>query len=134
MRYTRTTKGVSVEDLKGGFFVGWPHLPSAKKHLELLDNSDYIVLAVEEQSNIVVGYVTAVSDGVLSAYIPLLEVLPAYQGRGIGKRLMEEILADLEDFYMIDLLCEEELQPYYEGLGMRKARGMMKRNYKKAGG
>ena len=30
----------------------------------------------------VVGFVTAISDGVLSAYIPLLEVLPEYQGAG----------------------------------------------------
>jgi hypothetical protein len=28
----------------------------------------------------VIGFITAVTDKVLSAYIPLLEVLPAYRG------------------------------------------------------
>ncbi|WP_338055248.1 GNAT family N-acetyltransferase [Shimazuella alba] len=32
------------------------------------------------------------SDGVLSAYIPLLGVLPAYQNQGIGKILVESLL------------------------------------------
>lgn len=31
---------------------------------------------------------------------------------------------------MIDLICDEELQPYYEKVGMMKAKGMISRNYK----
>ena len=56
----------------------------------------------------VVGFVTAVSDGVLSAYIPLLEVLPEYQDRGIGSELMRRILEQLDDLYMVDVLCDAE--------------------------
>jgi ribosomal protein S18 acetylase RimI-like enzyme len=77
----------------------------------------------------VVGFVTAISDGVCSAYIPLLEVLPIYQGRGIGSELMRRILARLADYYMIDLVCDAELQPFYTRLGMRLAGGMFLQNY-----
>ena len=51
-----------------------------------------------------VGFVTAISDGVLSAFIPLLEVLPEWQGPGIGTELVRRILAELEDFYMVSRL------------------------------
>ena len=70
-----------------------------------------------------------VSDGVLSAYIPLLEVLPAYQQSGIGAELMRLMLETLSDIYMVDLLCDLEVQPYYERMGMRRATGMLVRNY-----
>jgi hypothetical protein len=30
---------------------------------------------------------------------------------------------------MVDLLCDPELQPFYESLGMHRATGMMVRNY-----
>jgi ribosomal protein S18 acetylase RimI-like enzyme len=86
-------------------------------------------LAVDDDTGHVVGFVSAISDGVLAAYIPLLEVLPGYQSRGIGTELMRRMLETLSGFYMVDLLCDEELQPYYERLGMRRATGMLVRNY-----
>ncbi|KIL45027.1 acetyltransferase [Jeotgalibacillus soli] len=44
----------------------------------MLKDSDKVVLAFDEKPNQVVGFSTSVSDGALSAYIPFLEVLPAY--------------------------------------------------------
>ena len=43
-----------------------------------------MIIAIDENTNQVVGFVTAISDGVLSAYIPFLEVLPEYKSIGIG--------------------------------------------------
>jgi ribosomal protein S18 acetylase RimI-like enzyme len=85
------------------------------------------VLAREPER--VVGFVTAISDGVLSAYVPLLEVLPEYQGRGIGTELMRRLLARLEDLYMVDLCCDTDLEPFYRRLGLQTwDRGMGIRN------
>jgi len=86
------------------------------------------VLAVDEESGRVVGFVTAVSDGVLAAYVPLLEVLPDYQGRGIGSELMRRLLARLGDRYTVDLTCDEPLVPFYERLGLRRGVAMALRN------
>ena len=58
----------------------------------LLKNSAEVVLAVDEETGAVIGFINAVSDGVLSAYIPLLEVLPEYRGRGIGRALVKQML------------------------------------------
>jgi len=82
----------------------------------------------------VVGFINALSDRVLTAYIPLLEVIPAYKNQGIGTILVERMLEKLQNYYMIDLLCDKNLQAYYSNKGMIKASGMMKRNYRHQSG
>ena len=117
-----------------GFFVGWPNSPSPETHLRLLINSGRIVLALDPTNNKIVGFITAITDNVLAAYIPLLEVLPAYQKQKIGATLVNKMLEQLKQFYAVDLLCDEDLQPYYEHLGMRRATGMFRRNYDRPSG
>ena len=117
-----------------GFFVGWPNAPSPETHYRILQGSQYLVLARDDQAQRVVGFINAVSDGVLSAYIPLLEVLPDYQQRGIGVELVRRMLAQLQHFYAIDLLCDPEVQAFYAKVGMRPATGMMLRNYEHQSG
>jgi ribosomal protein S18 acetylase RimI-like enzyme len=116
IEYAESVAGIEARHLEG-FFVGWPQSPSPERHLELLRRSDYVVLARDHER--VVGFVTAISDGVLSAYVPLLEVLPEYQGRGIGSELMSRLLARLESLYMVDLCCDAGLEPFYRRLGLR---------------
>lgn len=129
IRYTESLDAIETAQLGGGFFVGWPNPPSAETHLRMLRGSAHVWLALDDDSGNVVGFVSAVSDGVLAAYIPLLEVLPAYQERGIGTELMRRMLETLSGIYMVDLLCDAALQPYYERLGMRSTTGMLRRNY-----
>lgn len=97
MLYTNSIERISPEMLKG-FFVGWPKAPNEKTHLQLLRNSSNVVLAIDEAQNRVVGFITAISDGILSAYIPFLEVLPNYQNRGIGKELTEKNVCTIREY------------------------------------
>lgn len=110
-----------------GFFVGWPNPPAPATHRRMLDAAYRVSVAVHEGR--VIGFANAVSDGVLSAYIPLLEVLPEWQGRGLGRALVQHLSAQLEHLYMVDLCCDEELTGFYESLGFHPARGMLSRNY-----
>ena len=123
IEYATTVDGVEPRDLEG-FFVGWPAPPSTQRHLELLQRSEQVVIAREGESGRVVGFVSAVGDGVLSAFIPLLEVLPEHQGRGVGTELVRQMLALLEDRYMVDLCCDQNLAPFYERFGMSRVVGM----------
>ena len=126
--YTTDATVVGHADL-AGFFVDWPSPPSPERHLELLRGSDHVVLAREGEDGRIVGFVTAISDGVLSAFIPLLEVLPERQGLGIGSELVRRVLAELEGLYMVDLMCDPELQPFYERFGLTPLSGMGVRRY-----
>ena len=133
IRYRDTTDTVTPEQL-AGFFIDWPDPPDPETHLRLLQGSDAVVLAVEGEAGRVVGFITAITDGVLSAYIPLLEVLPDWQGQGIGQELVRRMVDRLRNLYMIDLLCDEDLQPFYERLGFQRSQGMMIRNYDRQSG
>lgn len=133
IKYINSLENINENQLKG-FFVGWPNPPSSKKHLELLNNSDYFWLAMDETTNNVVGFITAISDKTLSAYIPLLEVLPEYKCNGIGSKLVELILETLKDLYMVDLLCDTDVVGFYEKFSMIKSQGMIIRNYNSQSG
>jgi ribosomal protein S18 acetylase RimI-like enzyme len=125
INYQETLDGITPEGLTG-FFQGWPTPPSAEQHLKLMNGSEAIVIAVDpEASGRVVGFVTAVGDGVLAAYVPLLEVLPEYRGRGIASELVRRLLARLDDRYMIDLVCDETLVSFYERFGMTRVTAMV---------
>ena len=131
--YTDSLADVTTEHLQGGFFVGWPSPPSPTTHYRILANSAAIVQARIDDGT-VVGFITAVSDHVSCAYIPHLEVLPAYQGQGIGSELVRQMLENLRYLYMIDLVCDPPLQPFYERFGMQPVVGMVLRNYDRQAG
>lgn len=126
--YQDTIEMITSDQLQG-FFVGWPAPPSPETHLRLLKQSAYVILAREQNTGDVIGFITSISDGILAAYIPLLEVLPDYQGQGIGRELVMRMLEKLKPYYMVDLFCDEDLQPFYEKLGLQRATGMVLRQY-----
>ena len=133
IRYVESVEGVRPDQLSG-FFEGWPNPPTPERHLAILAGSDHFVLAIDDNVERVVGFVNAISDGVLSAYLPLLEVLPEYRGRGIGRELARRIVVRLDHLYMIDLCCDDSLVPFYRSLGFHRFVGMGRRNYDRQSG
>ena len=53
------------------------------------------------------------------------------RGQGIGSELVHRLLARLSHLYMIDLICDPELQPFYARLGLKPYTGMIRRNYER---
>lgn len=128
--YTNTVEQITHSQLDG-FFVGWSKHPSPEKFLKILQASHGVELAIDTETNQVVGFINVVSDGIFTGYIPLLEVLPEYQGRGIGKTLIDRILARYNDLYMLDVCCDKSVEQLYASKGFSKASGMVRRNYEK---
>ena len=128
IEYIETTEGITTSMLQG-FFAGWRNPHTSETHLEILKKSAYIVLALDRATNKIVGFITAITDFVQSAFIPLLEVLPEYRNRDIGSSLAKRMLEKLNHIYAIDLMCDHELQGFYQKLGMTPAVGMVIRNY-----
>ncbi|MDO3411163.1 GNAT family N-acetyltransferase [Saccharibacillus sp. CPCC 101409] len=134
IQYVDSLESIKEDSFAEGFFAGWPNPPSPETFVRVLHGSAHVVLALDDESGQIIGFINALSDGVLSAYIPLLEVIPAYQSQGIGRELARRMLKKLDGHYMVDLLCDPELESFYARQGMRKANGMMLRNYKKQSG
>jgi GNAT superfamily N-acetyltransferase len=125
VEYLRSAEGVEPGQLKG-FFEGWPSPPSPERHLAILRGSSHVVLARHAEE--IVGFVTAISDGALAAYIPLLEVRREWRGRGVGAELVRRMLDLVADSYMVDIVCDPDLVPFYERLGFTPLAGMARRN------
>ena len=122
--YTNNLDTIKSKALEG-FFVGWPNPPDPPRHLEILQSSFKVWLALDGEK--CVGFINAISDGILYAYIPLLEVLPSYQGLGIGSDLVRRMVNSLEGIYAIDIVCDDQVAGFYHRLGFSQLVGMAKR-------
>ena len=130
IRYQTDLNGITKEQLEG-FFVGWSVPFTQDEHYEILQNSYMFVLAINTETNNVVGFVNAISDKLKFAFIPMLEVLPPFKNMGIGTKLMETLLSKLEHLSCIDLTCDPEMQPYYEKFKLTRSHGMVIRRFLK---
>ena len=124
--YSNRLDDLSASQLDG-FFVGWQSHPNREMHLEILRRSYAIWLALDGGQ--CVGFVNSLSDGLFYAFIPLLEVLPDYQGCGIGTELIERMVKTLDKLYAVDIVCDESIAGFYKRLEFSQCVGRVKRNY-----
>jgi ribosomal protein S18 acetylase RimI-like enzyme len=104
-----------------GFFVGWPNPPSPEVAYRAFKGaSEYCLARVNGE---LVGFITVFTDGFYIAYIPLLEVRPDYQRRGIGKALVRAAVERYKDFYKLDVLCDLRSVLFYQQLGFQWVSG-----------
>ena len=130
IRYTTSLHRFSTNQFQN-FCVGWELPLSSKKIYAILHAAYCKIIAYDTETYEPVGFVYAISDGILSAYIPMLEVLPAYQHQKIGTELMKLLLTQLDNFYMVDLCCDSPFEKFYTPLGFCSVSGMIKREEKK---
>lgn len=121
------TDGLEADDLDG-FFVGWPDPPTNVERLAILHAAQQVVIARDVKGR-VIGFATAITDGCFAAYVPLLEVLPEHQGSGIGSFVVTTLLDRLHECYMIDLVCDDDVVPFYERLGGTRLNAVAWRNH-----
>ena len=125
IEYQSGLSGISAEHLNG-FFEGWPAAPDAEALLRILAQSAYAVLA--RDGDHVVAFINALSDGELAVYIPLLEVRATYRRQGIGSELVRHVLRHFDQAYMVDAVCDAEVAPFYERLGLARLTAVAHRN------
>ena len=131
IKYTKRIELITSSQLDG-FFVDWANHPNPETHLQILRNSFAVWIALDGER--CVGFINAISDKVFYSFIPLLEVLPSYQGQGIGKELTRRMLISLKKMYAIDLCCDKKNVPFYKKIGFNEYHAMVKRNYANQGG
>lgn len=101
----------------------------ADKPLEFLrqqvDGARWVAHAYD--SDRLVGFARAISDGVSSAYISSVMVDPGYRRRGIGRRLIER-LVDGRDAIKFVLHTRRDAAAFYAAIGFADAHDMMVRD------
>lgn len=108
------------------FFVGWPVKPPYKLVMEHFETSQAFFLLNDDSE--VLGFVSALTDNALYAFIALLEVREFSQGKGHGKFLIQEMLKSLAGIYAIDLVCDADVESFYRPFGFTKQIAMSQRN------
>lgn len=115
IRYVFETPDAAIlADLRQS--VGWNRMERDLRDPRL--SAMHHLCAYDDET--LVGYATAVTNGVTDAYIQDVIVRPACQHHGIGTRLMEQLLSQLqaEGIYMVSVIYgEEALRPFYERFG-----------------
>lgn len=124
--YENIDKDYKIAD---GFFENWLNRPNKLTHIKIMENSYKTIIAVDVNKKLIIGFLTIISDGVLSAYISLLEVIPEYRNKNIGKNLFLKAMEETKNFYMIDLCCDDNMISFYEKFNMFKSNSMSIRNY-----
>ena len=98
------------------------HWSSAEKPAQLLAalrNSHTLVTA--RISGTLVGIGNAISDGHLVAYFPHLLVHPDFQGQGIGRQMMQTLLAKYQGYHQLMLVADGQALDFYRRLGFARA-------------
>jgi ribosomal protein S18 acetylase RimI-like enzyme len=100
--------------------VGWARRP-VRKVRKAIQNS-FLVLSMWEQRGSrtrLIGFSRATSDHAFNATIWDVVVHPDYQGKGLGKTLMKQLIKKLrsEDISNVTLFADPQVVEFYRTLG-----------------
>ena len=102
--------------------VGWTNYTEHPERLEVGYKNSLCVLAAYEEERLV-GLIRAVGVGVTILFIQDILVMPQYQRRGIGKKLINSIIEKYNSVYQIELLTDntEKTIAFYKSVGFTPA-------------
>ena len=102
--------------------VGWTNYTQRPEMLRRAFAGSLCTLCAYDGGRIA-GLVRAVGDGASVLCVQDLLVLPEYQRRGLGSRLLRELLARYPDVYQTMLLTDDtpEHAAFYESAGFKSA-------------
>ncbi|WKN43903.1 GNAT family N-acetyltransferase [Tunicatimonas pelagia] len=116
----KETKGIKKKDILSLYEANeWSSAQKPDALYNALMNSDTLVSAWD--GNILVGIGNAITDGHLVVYYPHLLVLPNYQGRGVGKKIMEVFRERYASFHQQILVADGQAINFYEQCGFESA-------------
>lgn len=116
----RTTHEFTREELEALFLsVEWSsgHFPD--KLVIAMKNFSTVLSAWDNDK--LIGMICVMDDGIMTAYIHYLLVDPEYQGRNIGKTLVEMTKEHYKDYLRIALIAYDKELAFYEKCGFVKS-------------
>lgn len=112
----KDTKEFNANELQDLFLsVEWSSGHFPEKLVIAMQNSSTVYTAWHEGK--LVGLINALDDSIMTAYIHYLLINPEYQGKGIGKNLINYIKSKYQDYLRIVLIAYDKETPFYKNLG-----------------
>ena len=112
----RDTQDLGVDELRALFeSVGWLSAKYPERLKYAMTNSHSVVSAWEGDT--LIGLINCLSDGVMTAYFHYLLVRPEDQRQGIGRGLLELMLARYESCLRKVLIADNEQVGFYHKCG-----------------
>ncbi|WP_375345691.1 GNAT family N-acetyltransferase [Priestia megaterium] len=104
--------------------VGWTN-HNEEKIKKIFQSSNVVAIAYDEDN--IAGFGRALSDGVFNAAIYDVVVDEHYQNKGIGQKIIENLLAQLKDISCVHLVSTSGNEEFYKKAGFRKMKTGMAR-------
>ena len=117
----KTVKEFTKEELQRLFLsVEWSsgHFPD--KLVKAMQGFRTVFSAYD--GDLLVGMICVMDDGVMNAYVHYLLVDPAYQGREIGRTLVEMVKEKYKDYLRIAVIGYDAELSFYENCGFVKSK------------
>ena len=116
----KETRDISIESIISLYKAnGWSSADKPEALYKVLKNSHTLISAWSGEK--FVGLGNAISDGYLVVYYPHLLVLPEFQGRGIGKRIIELLKSKYNKFHQQILVADGQAIEFYTKCGFERA-------------
>ena len=105
--------------------VGWTNYTDRPHPDEFLTEAfkhSLLTLGAFDKDKLV-GFIRVVGDGVSVVFVQDLVVMPQYQRRGIGTKLMQSIMDHYSHVYQFDLMTDHtpKTRAFYTSLGLTDA-------------
>lgn len=116
----KETKSIPAEAILALYRANkWSSADKPEQLLPGLANAHRLISAWD--GDLLVGLGNAISDGHLVVYYPHLVVLPTYQGKGIGRMIMERMAEHYGDFHQQQLVADGKSVAFYEKCGFSRS-------------
>jgi len=112
----KETKELNPKDLQDLFLsVEWSSGHYPEKLAIAMQNSSTVYTAWDGDK--LVGLINVLDDNIMTAYIHYLLINPQFQGKGIGKSLVNYIRTKYKDYLRIVLIAYDKETQFYKNLG-----------------
>jgi ribosomal protein S18 acetylase RimI-like enzyme len=112
----KTIKDFSEKELRDLFLsVDWSSGNYPDKLVISMRNSSSVFTAWDGDK--LVGLINVLDDGIMTAYVHYLLIMPEYQHIGIGKKLVKMVSENYKDYLRIVLIAYEKEIEFYKHCG-----------------
>ena len=114
----KNTKKFSEKELRDLFLsVNWSSGNYPNKLVIAMNNSSSVFSAWD--SDKLIGLVNVLDDGIMTAYVHYLLIMPEYQRIGIGEKLVRMVTENYKDYLRIVLIAYDKEIEFYKHCGFK---------------